>query len=83
MAERVEQIRHEGGLQLHTAKRSGRSWRLHMPIGCTLGEFARWFNAIMRGWMQYYGEPLRVWWRLDSLKGSSHGTSVPLPSRAS
>lgn len=25
------------------------------------------------------GEPLRVWWRLDSLRGPSHGTSVPLP----
>ncbi|MHC5908576.1 group II intron reverse transcriptase/maturase [Streptomyces sp. S6] len=32
-----------------------RSWRLHMHIGYTLGEFARWLNPIIRGWMQYYG----------------------------
>ncbi|MFF7074538.1 hypothetical protein [Streptomyces pseudovenezuelae] len=28
-------------------------------------------------------EPLRVRWRIDSLRGSSHGTSVPLSARAS
>ncbi len=32
-----------------------RSWRIHMHIGYTLGEFARWLNPIIRGWMQYYG----------------------------
>jgi group II intron reverse transcriptase/maturase len=32
-----------------------RSWRLHMHIGYTFTEFARWINPIVRGWMQYYG----------------------------
>lgn len=32
-----------------------RSWRLHMHIGYTFDEFARWINPIVRGWMQYYG----------------------------
>lgn len=32
-----------------------RSWRLHMHIGYTFTEFARWLNPIVRGWMQYYG----------------------------
>lgn len=29
-----------------------RSWRLHMHIGYTFTEFARWINPIVRGWMQ-------------------------------
>jgi len=32
-----------------------RSWRLHMHIGYTFSELARWLNPIVRGWMQYYG----------------------------
>ena len=32
-----------------------RSWRIHMHVTCTFGEFARWLNPIIRGWMQYYG----------------------------
>ena len=31
-----------------------RSWRLH-PDRAILAELARWFNPIVRGWMQYYG----------------------------
>jgi RNA-directed DNA polymerase len=32
-----------------------RSWRIHMHVTYTFGEFARWLNPIIRGWMQYYG----------------------------
>src|SRR5699024_10164826 len=32
-----------------------RSWRIHLHITYPFGEFARWLNPIVRGWMQYYG----------------------------
>jgi group II intron reverse transcriptase/maturase len=32
-----------------------RSWRLHMHIGYTFTQLARWINPIVRGWIQYYG----------------------------
>ncbi|WP_281181819.1 group II intron maturase-specific domain-containing protein [Nocardia vaccinii] len=32
-----------------------RSWRLHLRIGRTFADLARWINPIVRGWMQYYG----------------------------
>jgi hypothetical protein len=40
-------------------------------------------NAVLRRQVKqvrYQPEPPRDRWRLDSLRGSSHGTSVPLPS---
>ncbi|MFJ5681039.1 group II intron maturase-specific domain-containing protein [Streptomyces sp. NPDC093097] len=32
-----------------------RSWRIHMHVTYSFGEFAKWLNPIIRGWMQYYG----------------------------
>ena len=40
---------------LKKMSRELRSWRLHMHIGYTFSELARWINPIVRGWMQYYG----------------------------
>ncbi len=30
-------------------------WRLHLRVGHTIGDLARQYNPIVRGWMQYYG----------------------------
>ena len=35
--------------------RTVRSWRIHLRVGATLQELARWMNPIVRGWMNYYG----------------------------
>lgn len=35
--------------------RQVRRWRLHLRVGATLADLARWINPIVRGWMQYYG----------------------------
>jgi len=32
-----------------------RSWRLHRRSGQTLDDFARMFNPVLRGWINYYG----------------------------
>lgn len=32
-----------------------RRWRLHLHVGASLADLARWMNPIVRGWMQYYG----------------------------
>jgi RNA-directed DNA polymerase len=32
-----------------------RSWRLHLRSGWTLKELAREINAVVRGWISYYG----------------------------
>jgi hypothetical protein len=32
-----------------------RSWRLHLRSGSTLADLAREVNAVVRGWINYYG----------------------------
>ncbi len=35
--------------------RQVRRWRIHLRVGVSLADLARWMNPIVRGWMQYYG----------------------------
>lgn len=37
-----------------------RSWRVHRSTGMTIEQIARAYNAILRGWINYYG---RFWYR--------------------
>ena len=32
-----------------------RSWRIHMRSDKEINDLARWWNPVLRGWIQYYG----------------------------
>lgn len=40
---------------LNKMSREVRRWRLHLHTRFTLVEVAQWTNAVVRGWMRYYG----------------------------